>query len=235
LGDESLESVQTSARKWIDIRTETSRLRSDWAWQRDLLESTREALAFKVEQLEAQVALLEATTASAREKLEANNEELASLSAQLGVHEQHNQNVIQTLESLRPFMPPRLSESLDLAFNSLADPDLPPAERMQLVGTVLNRSFQFNNTITYSEEIVRTSDTDAAKVMSVLYWGLGQAYALDRNSGKAYVGRPGESDWIWSSIDGFENEINTLINVFNEQTDPVLVRIPVHIQTGDGE
>jgi len=228
-GEDSLEAIQASALKWIDIRLETAQLQSDWSWQKDLLESTVDAIEFKVERLEAEEALLAAQTESDQVKLDESRQEVALLQSQLTEHGEHNQMLIGSLQALRPSLPPRLSDSLDLAFKSLSKTDLPSGERLQLIGTILNRCLQFNNTITYSEEIVPINGQATRKVMSVLYWGLGQAYALDRVKGEAYVGRPGTDSWEWTLAEKAGPEIQQLIDMFQERIDPVLVKTPIHI------
>ena len=228
-GEDSLEALQASARKWIDIRLETAQLQSDWSWQKDLLESTMDAIEFKVERLEAEEALLAAQTESDQVKLNERRQEMALLQAQLTEHGEHSQELIGSLQALRPSLPPRLSDSLDLAFKSLSQTELPSGERMQLIGTILNRCLQFNNTITYSEEIIPINGQANRKVMSVLYWGLGQAYALDRVEGEAYVGRPGTDRWEWTLAEEAGPEIQQLIDMFQERVDPELVKTHIHI------
>ena len=230
---DSLESVQDSARKWIEIRLETSQLESDWAWQKDLLQSMEQSLSFRVGELGDREALLLAQTATQREAVEQSREQVARLRADLAVLENDIGEVVQTLQDLRAFFPPSLSDSLELAFKSLEDPSLSLGERMQLVVTVLNRCQQFNDMISCREETIGKRAEGSQKVMSVIYWGLSHAYALDRSTGDTFLGQPGEAGWTWTPRDGIEPEVRKLIEVFNEETDPVLVKAPVRVIPGE--
>ena len=231
---EDLETVQDTARKWIDLRLKTSELESDWAWQKDLLQSMQETLQFKIKQYQENEALLSAQIASETQKVEQTREQVDLLNKELAILEQHNQELIEKLLHIRKFLPPRLSDSLDLAYTSLSDPDCSTGEIMQLVVTVLNRCMQFNNRITYSEEIFNNESDSGMHVLTVLYWGLSHAYALDKATGKTYIGKPAKDGWQWIPDQDIGPEVDQLIAVFNEKIDPVLVKVPVQIDVKEG-
>ncbi len=226
-GAESLESVQESARKWVDLRLETSRLEADWAWQKELLQSMEDTLGLKVRQLEEKEALLQARTASQSEQVEKSREQASQLRIELEEVEGHIQVIVEDLQNVRAFLPPSLSNSLELAYTSLNEPGLSLGEKMQLVVTVLNRCQQFNGMISYREEIVPTQDKE--KVLSVIYWGLSHAYALDRKTGDTFLGKPAEEGWTWIPRPGMKSEVSRLISIFNEEIDPELVKAPVQV------
>ncbi len=235
LGIEAMDSIHESARKWIDIRLETSQLQTDWLWQKNLLGSMQEALEFKVSQFEEREALLVAQMATEKQKVEQTREQVKQLREELATLEEHNQQMIEKLQSLKMFLPSTLSDSLELAFSSLSDPALSTGEKMQLVVTILNRCTQFNDKITYGEVIAPSSTEEKEHVLCVLYWGLSHAYALDQETGDTYLGKPVEKGWNWIPSPGLESEVRRLIDIFNEESDPDLVKAPVHINTSEFE
>ncbi len=232
---DSLESVQETARKWIDLRLESSELESDWAWQKGLMESMRDTLLYRIEQSEQEKTLIIAQNVSRNAEAEQARERIAELEKELATLELHNEALIGKLQSLRDFLPPRLSDSLDLAYTSIADPDLSTGEKLQLLVTILNRCMQFNNRITYSEEIFNTDTGTQKHVVQVLYWGLSHAYALNRETSETYLGKPTERGWHWTPIAGMSPEIIRLIDVFKEAIDPELVSVPVQVYRIGGD
>ena len=224
-----IESVEKAATEWARIRSETVRLENDWQWQRQLLMSTNTALQDRVRQLQVRRDELKAKTTGDRTDLQelatknkAADDAIASANA-------HLKTVAEKLIQLRATLPPRLSQALELPYRSLANPALSPGERMLYVTTILNRCAQFNKTITYSDEPVSLPGQAEQKLLNVIYWGLGQGYALDRVTGKAYIGAPHANGWAWQENDAAAGALQQVIAINQEKADPDFVVLPAQL------
>lgn len=192
----TVESVHRLALEWAKLREEKTRAERDWAYERELMQSTLRGLEERLQALQDKRNLAEAQTATSRRAAEEDATKAAALSAAFEKMQERLRQVSRELLQWREMLPPRLNHALELPFASLADETLAPADRARVVVTVLDRCAQFNSAITLSEEVLAL-EGQREKVFEVLYWGLAQAHALDRHSNQAYVGRPGPKGWSW--------------------------------------
>lgn len=221
-----IETVQQSAIEWSRVRGETTRLESDWQWQQQILAATNATLAQRIRTLEAHRDELAAKSKGDLSELDDLAAKNAAAAAALASGEQHLKRVTSQLLQLRASLPPRLSQALELPYRSLASATVTPSERMLYITTILNRCAQFNKAITYGDEAVSLTGDGERKLLNVIYWGLGQAYALDRVAGKAYVGRPGASGWMWEEHPEAVKPLTRVIAINQEKADPDFVELP---------
>jgi hypothetical protein len=226
---ETLDSVQKAAIKVTEIRTETARLETEWNWQKDLMGSTIEALSKRAETLEAERDLLNASTAASRNETAEIQISYDAAADRFAAVEEFLGNLTARLVALRPWLPPRLSEALDLPYISLQDSSMTAGERMQFAATIVNRCAQFNKTITYGEEPLAIEGLGESRLVEVLYWGLSHAYALDRAGNRGYLGTPGNSGWTWAEKPGLGSSVASLIAVYRDEGQPNFVEVPAHI------
>lgn len=225
----SSDPVDTLAKlslEWVKIRAETARIETDWTTQRELLNSTVKAFEERARELEAKRDLLKAKTAKDRGELEEQEIENRRMSADLKKLESHLGALSGRLATLRPRLPPRLSQALELPLLSLADPNLPAGERMAHTMTVLNRCVQFNRCITHGEEIVAAPGEAKPKLLQTVYWGLSHGYAYDKVERKAWIGAPTPEGWRWTPCHESESEVRELLGTFDEKAEPKYVPVP---------
>lgn len=211
---------------WVKLRAETARIETDWANQRELLNSTVKAFEERARDLEAKLALLKSKTAKDRGDLEEQEIENRRLAGQLQKLESHLNSFSEQLAKLRRRLPPKLSQALELPLLSLADPKLPGSERMAHTMTVLNRCVQFNRSISFGEEIVAAPGEDKPKLLQTVYWGLSHGYAYDKTAHKAWFGAPGPEGWQWTACHESESAVGDLIASFDEKAEPHYVPVP---------
>jgi len=223
------EQVGKAAGDWLKARSETVRLQSDWAAQRQLLESTVKALEERAGSMEDKRDHLLAKTAGVQAELTAVGAKNRATGTGLESTEAKLKLLTEQLQKLRPALPPRLSAALDLPYQSLAEPGLALGERMQLAMTVLNRCIQFNRMITCGEEEVAPAGESTPKSLEVIYWGLSHGYALDRAAGRAWSGAPGPQGWRWEALAAAAPVIR-LIDVYNDRAEPEFVMAPVQVR-----
>jgi hypothetical protein len=228
LAADTVESVHRSAVEWVKLREEKARVEGEWAHERDLMQATIPAMQERLKLLEEKRGLTDAQTATARRDADQEATKGAALVLSLEKSKTRLRQISRELVQMRAALPPRLSRALEFAFASLQDEALSPAERMRSVITVLERCAQFNGAVTLSEEAL-SIEGSSEKVMEVLYWGLAQAYALDRSGKQAYIGRPGAQGWVWEAHPEAVQKISAAIDVHRDTAEPRFVMLPVKI------
>lgn len=224
-----VDSVRQAVTEWSKLRAETVRLETNWESERQLLNSTLKAERERAQALVTQKTSLEAKNAGERDSLAAIGAQNAAAEAAINSASEHLSKIVAELLALRPKLPPRLSQALELPYRSLANPALSPGERMQFVTTILNRCAQFNKVITYGDEpLTLPGDTDR-RMLEVIYWGASHAYALDRVGGKAFLGAPGAQGWNWEPARGAEKSVAQLIAIYRDKSDPQFIEAPAQI------
>jgi hypothetical protein len=224
-----LEEVDQSAREWVKLRVETTRLDTAWRSERELVESTLTALKERAALLEEKRDLAKARTAQDRAEFDALRAKSLSAGEDLRACEARLQVLTGKLAALRPNLPPRLSEVLEMSYRSLAAPGLPFGERLQVAVNVLNRCAQFNRLVTAGEDMLALEGEPTAKSFEVIYWGLSHGYALDRAGHKTWIGMPGPGGWRWEpSPDAFAQVVE-LLAVARDKADPAFVVVPATV------
>jgi len=224
-----LEAVQKSATEWVKVRAETVRLESEWSSDRKLLESTVVGLEERAMQLEEKRDNAKAKTAKDRDELDAMRAKNKAAADDLQATDTQLKALGAQLIQLRPMLPPRLSQALEMSFRSLAAEKLTPSERMQAATTILNRCAQFNRMVTSGEEVLSIDGESGAKSLEVIYWGLSHAYALDREARKAWFGSPGPQGWQWELRPDTTTVVTRLIAIYNDKSDPEFVAAPARL------
>jgi len=226
---DSIDSVEKAATEWVKTRAETTRLESDWASQRPLLESMAGALTERAQSTEEKRDHLKAQTAKDREEIEVAQAKNQELSVGLLAADARLAALKTQLVQLRPSLPPRLSDALELAYRSLTTPDLGTSERMQATMTVLNRCVQFNRLVTCDDEVLTIEGEPGPRSFEVVYWGLSHGYALDRTAKKVWLGSPGPKGWQWESHPEATPKVIELIAVCKDKAEPEFVPVPARL------
>jgi len=227
--DDAVNKIEKVATEWVKTRAETVRLETEWGSQQALLQSMVDALEQRSKVIQERKQLLEVQTARDREELESLGKKNDYSRTGLQTSEARLKEATKDLLALRPFLPPRLSTALDLAYQSLGDPGLSVGDRMQYAMTILNRCLQFNRAITASEEVLALPGEAAPKSLEVMYWGLSHGYALDRAAGKVWLGSPGPSGWQWEAQAATAGQVARLLAIAADRADPEFIVTPAKL------
>ncbi|MCF3650668.1 DUF3450 family protein [Synoicihabitans lomoniglobus] len=233
LADTPLNDVQAAASEWARLRSETSRLETEWVAEREVLAASISGLSVQANQLEIERDTLLAQSKTARDEIAQMTADNVALAARIDRAGVNVDALARRLLALRPALPPRLSAALDLPFRSLAGEGLAAAERMRHTMTILNRCNQFNQTFVLSEEILTVTPGSEPRLLEVLYWGLAQACALDRSGGETFMGRPVNGAWTWEPAPDFAGQAARLIDIHQDTIEPAFVMLPAQIMGGD--
>jgi hypothetical protein len=226
---DSVDSVEEAATEWIKTRAETVRLETEWASQRELLESTVNALSERARTIEDKRDNLKAKTVAERTEFATLQEKNQVAADRMQATDARLKELKDRLIQLRPSLPPRLSEALELPYRSLAGTELGPSERMQITMTVLNRCAQFNRMVTCGQEVLTIEGEPGPKSLEVIYWGLSRGYALDQAAGKVWLGAPGPKGWQWEAHPEAFPQVARLIAVYNDKAEPEFVAVPAKL------
>ncbi|MDD2762510.1 MAG: DUF3450 family protein [Opitutaceae bacterium] len=229
VASEPIDALEKAADEWVKTRAETVRLETEWASQRELLESTVCALNERAQRCEEKRNSLKAKTATDRTELAAAQEKNQAAADRMQTTALQLKKITDELIALRPSLPPRLSEALELPYRSLAGTALEPAERMQITMAVLNRCVQFNRTVTCSREVLTFEGEPGPKSLEVIYWGLSRGYALDRATGRVWLGSPGPKGWRWEAHPEANRSVVRLIAVVNDKAEPEFAALPAQL------
>lgn len=226
---DSIDSVEKAATEWVKVRAETVRVETEWASQRELLELTAKALAERAQAAEDKRDNLKAKTLTDRTELAAAQQKNQAAADRMQAVDARLKAMSDKLSQLRPSLPPRLSEALELPYRTLAGTDLGPAERMQVTMTVLNRCAQFNRLVTCGQEVLTIEGEPGPRSFEVVYWGLSRGYALDRGAGKVWLGSPGPKGWQWEPHPEAVRPVEQLIAVYSDKAEPEFVAVPAKL------
>jgi hypothetical protein len=224
-----LEPAENAATEWIKTRLEITRIEGEWTTDRPLLESTVNGLKDRAQSLQEKRDLLRSKTEKDREDIESLEAKNKAAADDLAAVETRLQALVAQLGALRPSLPPRLSEALELSYRSLGNAGTAAGERMLLAMTILNRCSLFNRTVTSGEEVLAIDGELGAKSLNVIYWGLSHGYALDGAAGKAWYGSPGPHGWEWKPAPESARSIARLIAIYNDKADPDFVSLPATV------
>lgn len=227
-----IEEVGKSAAAWIDTRAETARIASAWTQDRELLTGTLNGLKERAQRLTEQRDKLLAITAEERAEQDTLAARLAASKQSLADVETRLVTLTERALQLRPSLPPRLSEALEMSYRSLAGKEGSPGERMQWLMTIINRCAQFNLGITQGDEVLALAGESGPKSVETIYWGLSHGYALDRVANKVWLGAPGANGWQWEPLDAAAARgVVELIAIRRDEAAPRLVTVPARLKT----
>lgn len=224
-----LKDADDAAGQFIKIQIEEARLETEWSSQRALLESLVRADQERAASLEEARDQMTAKTASVREELDGVRTKIQNAQDDSKVLETRLSELSTQLLSLRPSLPPRLSEALEMSFRTLAGTGVSTSDRMQVAMNVLNRCTEFNRMITVGEEVLILEGEPPEKSVEVIYWGLSHGYALDRAGRKAWLGSPGPDGWRWESKPEAADGVAHLIGIAQDKADPAFVAVPATV------
>jgi len=218
-----MSEVQAAASEWAGLRAEEVRVAEEWNFGKPFLADALAARQAKLKELESKLA---SADASARK----NAEEQADASSRIGAAQAYLEaagkllaETEAALVAIRPKMPPRLSDALNLSFLTLEDNGKSLTERWQAATLILNRCAQFDHSIVKSEELLQV-DASKPRLVETIYWGLSQGYALDRAANLAWRASPGKTAWTWETCDE-PSRISHMLSIYDEHSDPVFVLI----------
>jgi hypothetical protein len=229
----SVEEARANLEQWVQARQLTSRLKSDWREEKEMLDQTAALFEREFEELNAQLAKAQTGTSQVdrdREALQAEQQELTEAENRAAEYVTQFEQRIRTLSGA---FPPPLSERLEPLMKRLPeDPSntrLKPVERLQNLVGILNEVDKFNGTISVESGLQRRPSGEEIQVKT-LYLGLGQAYFTDQTGGFAGVGVPSLKGWEWTPQPGLGAGVLRAIAEYENARPPAFEALPMVVQ-----
>lgn len=231
----TIELTREMIAKWVDTRNQITAAEADWKSEQRILQNQVELLERELAELEEEIEQAEEDTdaaAAQRQELAAQRDELqTSIDTIEGVIGKYEAE----LRAIVPYLPAPLTEELDTLISKLPNPDVdkrPPAigERVVVVVTILNQIDKFNNQVTLKTQTYELDDGKRINV-SVLYYGLAQAFFADESGVIGGLMRPAEGGWEWIEQNAIAPAVRSAVAEYKkEEPSPEYRLFPVDVQ-----
>ena len=225
--DDSLavQAFRSKMEQWVETRQILSEERANWLAEKESLEATRDLLARERDSLRTEIKEFEesgADTDEERRELLLERAELQRSAASLRGDIAELEVVVK---ELAPQLPDPLQKKLELLLVQIPeDPEstkVPLGQRLISVLGVLAQSEKWNSTATLINETREVGGPDDQRAVRTLYWGLGQAFYVDRTGTIAGVGRPSVDGWDFLDVSGVEEDTALLLDIYEGNVDTI--------------
>ncbi len=228
-----LNEVRANLEKWVETRQLTSKVRTDWQSDQELIEQSlalyqRElkVVADKMDKISTNNAQVD------KERLEAEATK-KSAAESLARAREFSTQIEGKIRQLVPRLPAPLQDAIKPLLNRLpADPantKMSAAERLQAVVGILNEMDKFNSAISlYSEKVKNDKGEEVA--VETVYVGLGGAWFVNETGDFAGLGVPGPNGWIWTVQSDLAQKVRLAIQIYRNEHSPRFVPLPLTIR-----
>ncbi|MEQ8763035.1 MAG: DUF3450 family protein [Planctomycetota bacterium] len=231
--EDPIESTRATLDKLVEIRQLIAKKRYGWKDDEQTLRDRIELVKSQIASYEQRIEESEASIQDAQKKkaeLEAESQELetasqAFLESIVGFEAQ-TKDLLQRLPEPIAQKVRQLSQQLP---EDPAQTEISISRRFQNVIGILNEVNGFNAELTPASEIRTLRDGSRASV-SVLYFGLGQAYYVTTKADAAGIGTATADGWAWSYADESAPEIDLAMKIFRGEKPAAYVKLPVRIK-----
>lgn len=230
---ESIADTRTALQKWVETRQMTSKLRADWAADKELLLESIKMFEREAKNLDELIAKVDTGNGQvAKERAEQEK-----LEAQYKVTLEKVKALVQELErktlALAKTFPPPLLEKLDTFVKRIPEDavasKLTAGQRLQPLVAILSETDKFNGAITVASELRKDEAGNTVQVRT-MYLGLSQAYFADKEGKFAGVGTAGADGWKWTNDASLAPVITKAIAVYENEQPAAFVSLPAKIQ-----
>ncbi|MBL6763757.1 MAG: DUF3450 family protein [Verrucomicrobiae bacterium] len=229
-----VEDARATLAKWVETRQMIARLKSDWAQDRETLESTIALFDSQKERLDASLAKLGTDNAQVTKEIAENEALLKNHVAALDRVEGLVAGYEKRLKAAVPnFPPPLMAREQVSKILSLvpADPDKTEAQlisRVQNLILILKAVQEFNGDLHLESEIRSQGEREVQ--VQTLYLGLGQAWFVNADGTFAGTGGPSPEGWAWKENSSIAPQVRQAIGVYEKSQPAVYVALPAEVK-----
>jgi len=228
----ALNDTRSTLEKWVEARQLTSKAKTDWQIDKELLEQTKQLFQRELISLQEQMTKLGTNNAQV-EKERAEAEALKrSSNESLEKARQFASALEVQLKKMLPQLPQPLQEILKPFLNRLpTDPNtrMTAAERMQLIVGMLNELDKFNSAVSiFSEK--RKDQRGQEIAVETVYIGLGAAYFVNASGDFAGRGTPSPHGWEWSAEPQLASAVREVIQIYRNERPARFIALPAVIR-----
>lgn len=228
----ALNEARSTLEKWVETRQMTSKTRSDWQADKEILEQTVQLFGRELKNVEDQMGKVSTNNVQVdKERAEAEAQKKAAAESLQRARE-FAAGMEGKLTRLAPQLPAPLQDILKPQLNRLpAEPattKMSAAERLQVVVGILNELDKFNNAVSIFSEKRKNSQGEEVAVETV-YVGLGAAYFVNDAGSLAGTGTPGANGWEWTAKPEIAPAVREVIQVYRNERPARFVALPAAI------
>ncbi len=231
--ESSLERTRATVEKWVEVRQQISRLRSDWEADRETLRQMGALLDRELAAVDEQISRLGTNSVQVETERVQAEESLGASNAQLDQVRAFAADFEGQIVRLVPRLPEPLGALLRPSLNRLpedpANTKMTAAERIQVIVAILNEVDKFNNGLTIASEKRKNPQGEEVAVETV-YVGLGIAYFVNENGDFAGVGSPSGEGWEWTPRPELASTVREVIRIYRNERPARFVSLPAIIR-----
>ncbi len=226
LSADEYERLEAATKRWLELEQRIADDKNEWKSQKGILNQSILVLEASIEELTRSADNLNQAMEIRQAEFDRNREVFESQEISRDFYADRLLALEERFERIRGLAPEALKEELDTARKKLdvADPAA-LGERAQILIAAFTRVEEFNRTVTLTDVTRRLDDGREVKV-SVIYWGLARAYAVDPQGAFAWELTPGSDGWIWNERPDFVTEILELVQIKQQTRPPSIQLVP---------
>lgn len=230
---DQIEATHTATSEWVKVRDTYSKEKSEWTLGKQLMEERIGLLDNEIEALRKGIDDMKASITEAQTtEIELNEENEALKDSAEILRDRVTQLEARLVALMQRMPPPAVMLTLALAQSIPDNPEetkLSLSVRYRNINGILTLLNKFNNDLHLESEARTLSNGQEADV-SVLYFGLGQAYYATNDGKFAGIGTVGPDAWTWIPADEHAEAILQAIAIYNSDAEAAFVSLPVQIQ-----
>ena len=218
--------LEAATERWVDLEKRVAEERNAWKAQKGILEQRVLALEAGLSELSESLENLDEVSGIRQEEIQNHDATLAELEETSSFYVEKLEGLESRFEKIRVESPDFLKSELETAFEKLdIAKQAALGERAQILIAAFTRIEEFNRTVTI-DYVPRELDDGREVMVSVLYWGLARAYAVDPQGSIAWELQPGKEGWEWKERKDAVGPILELVRVYEQLRPPSLQVVP---------
>ncbi len=218
--------LESATKRWLDLEKRIAEERNTWKSQKEVLSQSVVVLEANIEELTQGLENLDHSAKLRSAEFDRYEQSYESQEAARAYYAEKLEKMTELFQRYRASAPEFLEDEMNTAHEKLelVDP-VALGERAQILIAAFTRVEEFNRSVTI--DYVSRKLADGRDVMvSVIYWGLARAYAVDPQGTIAWELMPGPEGWTWNERPEYIAKILELTNVYEQTRPPSIQTVP---------
>ena len=225
LGDD-YERLESATKRWLNLEQRIAEERSAWKSQKEVLSQSVKVLEASIDELTEGLENLKVSVEMRSSEFANNEQTYENQEVTRAYYAGKLDEITELFVRFGASAPEYLEDEMNTAQEKLemADP-IALGERAQILIAAFTRVEEFNRSVTI--DYVSRKLADGRDVMvSVLYWGLARAYAVDPQGTIAWELKPGPEGWVWYERPEYIKQIHELVQIHEQTRPPSIQSVP---------
>lgn len=220
------ERLESATKRWLDLEKRIAEERNAWKSQKEVLSQSVKVLEANIDELTEGLENLELSVKLRSTEFANNEQTYESQEAARAYYAGKLDEMTELFLRFRVSAPDYLEDEMSTAQEKLelADP-IALGERAQILIAAFTRIEEFNRSVTI-DYVTRKLPDGRDVMVSVIYWGLARAYAVDPQGAIAWELKPGPEGWVWHERPEYISQILELTQVYEQTKPPSIQSVP---------